>query len=919
MLSNGNILACAFGYIAILFAIASFGDRAAEKGRSIISNPYIYSLSLAVYCTAWTFYGSVGKAARTGFAFLPVYLGPTLTMTLGWLLLRKIIRISKQNRITSIADFIASRYGKSSVLGGIVTVMAVLGVVPYISLQLKAISTSYALIAQPFEINLGRFLEDIPIFHDTAFYVALLLAVFSILFGTRHLETTERHEGIVAAIAFESLVKLTAFVAVGVFVVYGIYHGMGHVFGGTYLSETLRRRLTLPTSAGAYLGWTMYLVVSMTAVVFLPRQFQVTVVENVDESHLDKATWLFPLYLLVINFFVLPVALGGMLHFTAGGPDADTFVLSLPLAEHRQFLALFVFIGGLSAATGMVIVETVALSTMICNDLMMPILLRLPSPFLWRHRGPSTLLLAIRRGSIVLILLLGFAYFHFVARTQALVAIGMVSFTAVAQFAPAIIGGIFWHRATRVGALGGLAAGFSVWLYTLFVPSLAQAGLFSSHFITAGPAGIALLRPYHLLGLDIGMGPSDHVAHAICWSLLANIAFYVGGSLFSRPTALEHAQSVLFVDIFRDAAVIEQATLWRGKVSSQDLRTLLCRFLGEQRTTEVLRRYVREHQIAHINSIPADAAFVTHVENLLAGVVGSSSARVLVSTVAKEEPIGIQEVMEILDETRQAIAYSQRLQKLTVELKSANERLKGLDRMKDEFIATVTHELRTPLTAIRSIAEILNDNTELPPARRQEFSGIILKESERLSRLITEVLDFQKIEAGLMEWNMQKLDLGAVVADALNATYRLIQEHRIFLETAVPDSLPPIEGDRDRLIQVLVNLISNAVKFCDASGGRIAIRVAAGRNHMKIAVADNGIGIHPDDQRLIFERFRQAKDPNRGRPQGSGLGLAIVRSIVVRHGGHVRVDSEPGKGATFTVELPLTQASSDDSDKVCSA
>ncbi len=905
MLQTGTILLCSFGYIGILFAIAFYGDKAAESGRSIISNPYIYALSLAVYCTAWTFYGSVGRAAKTGVGFLPIYIGPTLMMTLGWMVLRKIIRISKTHSITSIADFIASRYGKSSVLGGIATIMAVVGVVPYIALQLKAISASYLLIKHYPHFGSAHLFSDIPVFHDTAFYVAMLLAVFAILFGTRNLEATERHEGIVAAIAFESIVKLLAFLAVGVFVTFGLFNGVDDIFARAGEVAAFRSLWSMDTSAAAYSGWYMYIFVSMMAVVLLPRQFQVTVVENVDEKHLGKAIWLFPLYLLAINIFVLPVTFGGLLRFAPGSVDADTFVLTLPMSAQQEGLALFVFIGGLSAATGMVIVETMALSTMICNDLVMPILLRIPHPFFSRQKELSGLLLSIRRGSIVLILLMGYAYFHFIARFLTLVSIGMVSFTAVAQFAPAIIGGIFWKRGTRTGALWGLLAGFGVWAYTLFLPSLAEAGLLSRQFVLEGPWGISLLKPHQLFGLDIGITPTDHIANAICWSLLINLAGYVGGSLFSRPSALEHAQAALFVDIFREAPAVDRTSLWRGETSIRELRALLTRFLGEKRTREVLREYAAQHQFRTIDKIPADAGFVTYSEQLLAGTVGSASARVLVSSVAKEEPISIDEVMDILDETRQAIAYSHRLEKLTIELRAANERLQELDRLKDEFISTVTHELRTPLTSIRSIAEILNENEDLTPEKQNAFSGIILKESERLSRLIAQVLDFQKMDSGMMEWQTTDVDLRDVINDALNATRQLIREKNIHLETAIKPKPPAVRGDRDRLIQVMVNLISNAVKFCPESGGQISIRMAAAEREVRIDVQDNGIGIQPENQQIIFEKFRQIRHSGLGRPPGSGLGLAIVKSIIEHHGGRIWVQSRPGQGATFSFTLPL--------------
>jgi len=323
MLKTEAILFFSFGYMGLLFAIAYFGDRHAKIGRSIISNPYIYTLSMAVYCTAWTFYGSVGRAALTGLGFLPIYIGPTLMAALGWLVLRKIIRISKIHHITSIADFIASRYGKSSTLGSVVTIIVVLGIIPYISLQLKAISTSFMILKGYPLINMPGDFAEMPVLKDTAFYIALILAVFTILFGTRHLDATERHEGLVAAIAFESIVKLLAFLAVGIFVTYGIYNGFGDIIERAKAIPELKQSLTIGIGAGSYVNWSIYIFLSMMSILFLPRQFQVAVVENVNEDHLKKAIWLFPLYLLAINIFVLPIAFGGVLHFTNGTVDAE--------------------------------------------------------------------------------------------------------------------------------------------------------------------------------------------------------------------------------------------------------------------------------------------------------------------------------------------------------------------------------------------------------------------------------------------------------------------------------------------------------------------------------------------------------------------------------------------------------------------
>lgn len=908
MLQPWLIVTAAFGYLCLLFAVAYWGDKRAAEGRSVVSSPYIYALSIAVYCTAWTFYGSVGRAAASGIDFLPIYLGPTLVAILWWHLLRKILRISKSNRITSIADFVATRYGKSQLLGGLVTVIAMIVITPYIALQLKGVSTSFNVLMQYPEIVMPSQLSDASIFQDTALYVALIMAAFSILYGTRHIDATEKHEGMVAAVAFESIVKLIAFLAVGLFVTYGIFNGFGDIFTRVAERPNIANLLT-SVGAGGYGGWVTLTVLSMAAILFLPRQFQITVVENVDERHLDKAIWLFPLYLLLINVFVLPIALAGLLYFPTGAVDGDTFVLTLPMAERQGALALFAFIGGLSAATAMVIVETIALSTMVSNDLVMPILLRVPWLRLTERGDLTRLLIAIRRGSILLVLLMGYLYFHFIGGTYALVSIGLLSFAAVAQFAPAIIGGIYWKRATRAGALAGLGSGFVVWVYTLLLPSFAQSGWLPMSFLQDGPFGITLLRPYALFGLT----GFDHLSHALFWSMLANIGLYVGVSLLSRQSAIERIQATRFVEVFRQPGEHVAAPRWRGfGVTVQDLHELAARFVGRERAEQAFAEYARGRGI-DLGGMPiADAGLVTFTERMLAGAIGGASARVMIATAVKGEGVGIDEVMEILDEASQVIEYSRELEvksreleKATTELRTAYERLQELDRLKDEFMTTVTHELRTPLTSIRSFSEILFDNPSLDQARRQEFLGIIIKESERLTRLINQVLDLAKIEAGRFEWQIGDVDIKEVINDAVAATSQLFRDRAVSVTVRVPERIPAVRSDRDQLMQVVVNLLSNAVKFSEPSRGEVTVSVTYRDSEIAVSVRDNGPGISLEYQRVIFEKFRQVGDTMTAKPSGSGLGLAICQRIVEHLGGRIWVDSQPGHGATFTFTVPV--------------
>jgi Na+/proline symporter/nitrogen-specific signal transduction histidine kinase len=911
MLEGWVILLASVAYLSVLFAIAYYGDKRADQGRSLIANPYIYALSIAVYCTSWTFYGSVGRAAASGIDFLTIYLGPTLTFVAWWFVLRKILRISKAHRITSIADFIASRYGKSTVLGGLVTVIAVVGIMPYISLQLKAVSTSFRLLLEYPAIVMPK-TEYVPHFlGDTALLVAGCMAAFSILFGTRHIDASEHHEGMVAAIAFESIVKLVAFLAVGIFATFGLYGGFGDLFAKAAARPELAKLFVV--EAGAYGQWITLTVLSMAAIICLPRQFQVTVVENVDEDHLRKAVWLFPLYLLAINIFVLPIAFAGMMQFPAGNVDADTFVLTVPMAAKQESLALFAYIGGLSAATAMVIVATVALSTMVCNDLVMPVLLRMKALRLHERGDLSGWLLAIRRGSIIGIVMLGYLYFRFIGESVTLVSIGLVSFAAAAQFAPAILGGIFWRGATRRGALAGLSAGFLVWAYTLLLPSFARSGWLPLDFVSAGPFGIALLKPYELFGL----GGLDQMTHSLFWSMFANIGLYVAVSLFSRQGAVERIQAALFVDVFRLSGE-RGSQFWRGTATVSDLQALVARFIGKRRADRAFADYARNRKL-NLSKLPeADAQLVNFAERLLAGAIGAASARVMVSTVAKAEIISIDEVMKILDETSQVIEYSHQLEqkgheleRASAELREANARLQELDRLKDDFLSTVSHELRTPLTSIRSFTEILFDNPELALAERERFLGIIAKESERLTRLINQTLDLAKMEAGRMEWQMERLNPKTVVEDAVAATGGLFEDRGIRLDVHLPLRLPAVYADRDRLIQVLVNLISNAANYCDAAEGRVAVWGSAGQDQVRIGVNDNGPGIPKVVQKQIFEKFQQAEAPRKGRTGGTGgtgLGLTICRQIVEHFGGAIGVESRPGEGAQFVFSLPTAAA-----------
>jgi len=900
MLPEWVILLVSLSYLGTLFAIAYYADWRSDRGRSIISNPYIYTLSIAVYCTAWTFYGSVGRAAETGIGFMPIYLGPTLMAALWWFLLRKMIRIAKVYRITSIADFLASRYGKSSLIGGLVTIIAVVGIMPYISLQLKAVSTSYTVMLHYPDLAMIQE-HKTSLWNDNAFSVAMLMAAFSILFGTRHIDATERHEGMVAAIAFESVIKLLAFSAAGIFITFVMFNGPVDLFDWATRYPETSRLMQLEVLPGGYTNWFTLVFLSMMAIMFLPRQFQVLVVENVNEEHVRKAAWLFPLYLLTINIFVLPIAYAGMLLFPEGHVAPDIFVLALPLTEGQNILALFIYLGGLSAATGMVIVATIALSTMVCNDLVMPVLLRMLAI---QQVDLSRVLLFIRRCSIVAVLLLGYLYYRFIGESYTLVTMGLVSFAAAAQFSPAILLGVFWKDASRRAAICGLLAGFLIWFYTLLLPSFARSGWLPVSFLAHGPFGIELLRPYQLFGLDM----FDPITHSVFWSMLVNTGLMVGISLIDRQNTMDRIQASLFVDVYRHSG---DTHLWKGKAMITELKDLVARFIGPHQSERAFSSYARSHNINFSKDMQADAELVEFAERLLSGAIGAASARVMVSSVVEGEEISPEGVMKIIDETSQVLEYSHQLEEKSIELEAAtkelqeaNKRLKELDRLKDEFVSTVSHELRTPLTSVRAFSEILYDNANMVQEERQKYLDIMVKETERLTRLINEVLDLAKIESGRADWHMENIDLTEVLKEAVASTSQLFHEKSVAIVELIPTFPIRVFADRDRIIQVVINLLSNAAKFSPPEKGQVTVRLYFKEREIRVEVADNGPGIHPDEQVKIFEKFKQITDLRNGKPKGTGLGLAICRRIIEYHNGAIWVESSPGEGSKFIFSLP---------------
>ena len=884
MLSVDLLLGVCLGYVALLFALAFYVDRRARQGHARwIHSPIIFTLSISVYCTSWTFYGAVGSAARNGFEFITIYLGPTLVFIGWWFLLRKLVRIGRVHRITSIADLISSRYGKSSSVAVIVTLMALLATTPYIALQLQSVTRSYQAIVGDVDVSLS------------AFVIAAGMALFTILFGTRNVDANERHHGVVAAIAVEAVVKLAALLAVGLFVVFGVAGGVGSVF------ENVDTEVIYGADNIFDARWVTLTFLSATAIICLPRQFQVTVVENVDERHLATASWLFPLYLFGMCLFVMPIAVAG-LKFLPEGANPDLYVLTLPLSLEREDLALLAFLGGFSSATSMVIVAAIAVSTMVSNHIVVPISLYLLHG---RHEVSGDvrkILLTSRRASIAAVLGLGFLYFQASGGSDALAAIGLIAFVGVAQFLPSLVGGIFWRGATRNGALCGLLTGFVLWAYTLFLPSFGGSVILSADVLANGLFDIAALRPQALFGLA-GLDP---LVHAVIWSLGTNTLVFMIVSTLSEASPLDRLQGALFVDVFRNRP--DEATRFEpGQAKAEDLFVLAQRILGTEPARKLFDSMAHEQGLAGVLPWPTDA-MIGQLERVLAGNVGAASAHAMVARVAGRGSISMVDLIDIADETQRLMETSRELTnkstELTVttnELRRANQQLRQLDLQKDEFLSQVSHELRTPMTSIRSFSEILLSPEVVTEEERHRFMKIINEESQRLTRLLDEILDMSRLEAGILDMPLSPVEADRVVDNAIDTLDGLIRKKQVRIERQSDDHSVWTQANEDRLQQILINLISNSIKYNTSENPVIFVRCESSQDYLHIDISDNGGGVRREEAATIFEKFSRGHRSD--IDHGAGLGLSISRAIARNMGGDLTLEFTADETSFFRLRL----------------
>ncbi|EKE82099.1 PAS domain-containing hybrid sensor histidine kinase/response regulator [Idiomarina xiamenensis] len=1006
------LVLAALAYIALLFGIASWGDQPRSIANRLSYKPIIYSMSLAIYCTSWTYYGAVGNAAVDGWAFLPILLGPALLFLFGLPVLSKLVSVSKQQNITSIADFIASRYGKRQRLGFFVTLIALLATTPYIALQLKAVGTSFMVLTE----NQG----PLAAFSINEMGAAVLMAVFAMLFGTRHVEVTEYRNGMILAIAVESMIKLFALGAAAIFAWW------------LFASEST---LSMPQtvihpSASAWsfsrlldFDFVVQTFMAAGAILCLPRQFHVAVVDNVDIRHLRTARWGFPLYLALTAMAIVPIAISGQFFFSPA-VDGSTYALRLPLLTDQTWLAVLIFIGGISAATAMVIIASVTLSTMITNDVIMPLLLQRESrlPQQERRREFREPLLLIRRLTIAIIMLLAFACYYFWAANTNLVSIGLLAFSLVLQLLPAIVGGLYWRRAHARGVYAGLLAGLLGWVLSVLVPMYLHHEANQTSVITQGTV----------------------------ISLLVNLVAFLGFSLVARARLVDRIQATAFVK--PRAARPELAPKRDHQVTNADLLLLLRTFLGRERAQQIMAYYQpQEHQEIRAEAI-ADKALIEYVERAIAGVLGAATARSLIEAALRDKQLNLEEVVHFFDDTTQALqtqqsilfsslenlaqgisvvdaelrlvawnkryldlfdypsgmvrpgqpiallirynaergecgpgdidelvskrlrymqmgsphsfirrrgdgrviemvgnplpsggfvtsftditehVESQRLleeanidlehridvrsqkireinnelteeidrrRKVEEQLKRAKAEAEAANASKTRFLALASHDILQPLNAARLYLSAVDEN-EISDNNRSLLDKLdtALASTEHL---LSTLLAIAKMEQGALQPQFRHVHLASILNPLIEEYAVLAEQRQLEFRAHFCDAV--IYTDPTYLRRIVQNFLSNAIKYTPQ--GKVLLGVRKRGHYLVIGVWDTGPGIAEQQQQKIFDAFYRIKHSNVG---GVGLGLSVAQRMSEQLSCQLRVKSTEGKGAYFSVTVPLGSA-----------
>ncbi|PCI24518.1 MAG: sodium:proline symporter [SAR324 cluster bacterium] len=942
MFESTWVLLLLLGYMLLLFLVAIWAENKAKKGKNLADNPLIYSLSLAIYCTTWTYYGSVGKAAASGMLFLPVYLGPTLSMFLWWIVMRKMVRIKNLYRITSLADFISARYGKSLLIGALVSIGALLGTIPYISLQLKSIIHTFQIITID---------EPTWIRQHVGLVIVLLMIVFTIVFGLRKIDSAERHQGIIVVIALESFIKLIAIFSVGIFVTYFLFDGIDDIMGQVAAQNHFRSLQADQDNPGQYMTWMSLLILSISAILFLPRQFHVGVVENANEKHISTALWLFPLYLFLINLFVLPIAMGGLLK---GLPreTADFFVLLLPFDYGSPLFSLFAFLGGFSAGTSMIIITSMTLSIMVSNYLLLPLADIFPKAgFLKRH------LLLSRWLIVASVILLGYWFNLFVGQSEMLVNVGLISFVAILQFAPISLGGLFWEKANKGGCLLGLLSGFFIWFYTLILPSFIRGGLLPKSILNEGPFGLFLLRPEQLLGLDF----LDSIPHAVIWSLLFNISFYFLGSLGSEQSEEEQRIAKSYVHCLDKQALQVPSIrldcsvdLWRKK---KIIQNLLAQYYNRDQALLILEEILDREKFGQREKISLLSLLKLsqRVENHLSGVIGAAGAYkalkasdLFQETESKELSRIYGEMMVQMkltpEDMLKKISYYREREVLTQEIKKQNEELEQRVELRTQelqeslaslrkaqrhlvesekmaslggLVSGVAHEINTPIgigvTAISYLEEqvkkidLLFHEGRMKRSDLDKFLGIVTNATNsaltNLQRSAELVQSFKEVAVDQVKAIKRDFFFKEYLERVLLSLEPKIKEtnHRFILRGPAGIIL---HNDPGVFMQIVTNLVTNSLlhAFEGIEQGNMTMEFYRKDAEIILTYHDDGIGMSEEQLNHIFDPFFTTK---RGRG-GIGLGMHIVYNLVTqRLQGTISCHSQEGVGSSFQIHFPI--------------
>ncbi len=874
-------------YLALLFLVAHLAEK--KKSKIWINNPYIYALSLAVYCTAWTYYGSIGVAATSGLNYLPIYIGPVMVIP-AWIYINtRIVRISRVNKISSLADFISLRYGNSRSFSAIITLVCLFAIIPYIGLQIKAISETFHLVTET-EISQN-------IITDSGTFVVLLIAVFSSYYGTKYVDASEKRLGIISAIALESFLKLFFIIILGLFVIYYAFDGFSDLYQKASQFPDFKSKNTFNGIEGA-MNWMVLCMISGTAICILPRQFHTAIVENRQEKHIKTAIWFFPLYLLIFTIFIFPIAWGGKLIFAGKNVNPEFYSILIPQHFDNTLITVLVFLGGLSSCISMIIISAITLSIMLSNNLIIPY--GLLGKFKAENEVRNTRNITnIRKFSIFGLIIMAFAFYKYFILKTSLDSVGLISFVIIAQLAPAFFGAIFWRRGSYKGALTGLLAGLIICYFGLIIPQY----YFSYNSELKG----ALRGMYDIFDF-FSIPYLSRIPEIFFWSLLVNTGLFTILSVSMKGNYRERNFAELYVDIDKYIQNHENAFIWRGTAYVSDIQNILERFLGKKKTGQAMRIFNIKYNIDS-QAETADSRFIKFSENLLAGRIGTASAKILIEGVTKEDKISLKEVLNILEESKENITLnkkltekSEELKQLSNDLSTANENLIVKDRQKDDFLDSVAHELRTPITAIRSAGEILADDDDIPLDIKKEFLNNIITESDRLSEIINDILYLDKLQHGDIALNRKENNITETYKKALNPIMHLIQQK--FVHVSEVDLLNHylFEYDEARMIQLFQNILGNALKFTDVQGV-IQTKIYDKDGFLVIKIFNTGKNIPEEDLDMIFDKFYQSKNQNIIKPTGSGLGLAISRRIVEAHNGTILAENNR-LGVTFTISLP---------------